>query len=55
MMMPTPTTIDRESDTNRKVTNPSFIAEASWSPAAIGANLRPAPQAAASSAASQFA
>jgi hypothetical protein len=55
MTMPTPTTIDSERDTNRKLTNPSFVAEAWWSPAAIGANLRPAPHAAASNPASQFA
>lgn len=54
MMMPTPTTIDSDRDTNIKLTNPYFIAEASWSPAAIGANFRPAPHAAASSPASQL-
>ena len=54
MTMTTPTVIATASDSSRKLTICSFAAEASWSPAAMGASLRPAPHAAASSAASQF-
>jgi hypothetical protein len=53
--IPTPNTIAIERDTNRKLTTLSFTTEATWSAAAIGANLRPAPHAAASSVANQFA
>jgi hypothetical protein len=55
MTMPKPTTIDSERYANRKLTNPLFAGEASWSAATVGASLRPAPHAAASSAANQFA
>lgn len=55
MTMPTPTKIASESDTNPKLTKLSFAVEASKSPAAMGANLRPAPHAAASSVVNQFA
>ncbi len=55
MTMTTPITMATERDNNRKLTNPSLAAGALWSPAAMGANFRPAPHAAASRVASQFA
>ncbi|MDT5203534.1 MAG: hypothetical protein QOD34_170 [Mycobacterium sp.] len=55
MTMTTPITIATDSEINRKPKMLSWTFAASWSPAAIGANLRPAPHAAASNVANQFA
>lgn len=53
--MTTPITIATDSEINRVPKIRSLSGEVSWSPAAIGANVRPAPHAAASSVESQFA
>ncbi len=55
MTMTMTITTATDSDTTRKPKTASLAFEASWSPAAIGASLRPAPHAAASSVPSQLA